>query len=1078
MAGKKAMDGIEDVVSLFPQGSAKAIQRLLKRAQDKDAALARRNVSKALRGGTKGGRLGSKIGRHIAGELAKAVRQRGAPRKEAPSIRQKASAAQGGGKPFHFAHSVVTKADATAPAGSRASKGGKASAHMHYIEREAAVEGPARASPDVAALAEDLAKSLEREAAARDDGSWDRGLGEVGAAGPGMGSAAAAQGYVENPVKLANGENVVFSFGNIGDRFEDRFRFWTALEEAEAHPGARVQHRLIVELPHEATPENRFEIVKTFAAKFEADGVPYWAALHAPGKDNDSRNFHAHIVYSERPAKRVIDEADGQRRWDFEVIRVHVKASRNRVERRPLRQNKMREYTERGFIPAMRKRYSEIANSILARDDVKDALGGPVRYDHRSYKDMGVDATPMKSVNRIVADRLKDGRATVLDGDYTRKMVAAEIHAAARARDKRVLELIALDKALMDVVREPAKAARVNPRLPKALRVSPLAMLSKGVVAKTSKRLMETRHAAIRLDVMEKATAASLTRIIEATEPKTVAAAGRAKDPLVRAAAPDPATAALLHEAAKEELAETRAQAAKERRTLSYATAAAVGAWQAAVAPFRTEASPTMKAAMRAVAEERRSPGPNRTAEHPQGGARGEKSREEPSRAEPAARVDVAGQARAPSPDPQVKSTPKPTPHATAGADAWSGERAGGVEERKPVASGRPGPQPKINLAEVAKLYADALLRKTAERASGAMPAVSPARANGRVPTLLEAQAASMGVSAFIKRIGESTSSVEERMALLQNWTSRPIFKATPVGPAPEVVTDGVEPVRTEASDPTDQPSTANRQTDGSARTTDVERAPPARATPEPGPGPGLEATTPATPPRSVVSATTETTPNSATELAQTGLGPAATSGGEGRVSMEAGGSLEGGDPTEERAASPPTSRRRWASSACRGSRLSLYQGQRLNRSPDRGMPATTRRSRPPGRCPVAGWPKPRTRPEAKAARRPNRDRGAGGTDVAKTKRDLVVDYAIVLVAYKAWGQKAKQLASLVSLSSDELWAQAHRTCLSRYRQRHPADIEEVDLKALHRETWRAARAISFRETSPLDERKRTRRTC
>ena len=773
-------------MSLFPQGSAKAIQRLLKRAQDKEAKAAQRNVVKALRGGIKGGRLGSRIGSRLAGELAKAVRQRGAPRKEAPSIRQKASAAQGGGKPFHFAHSVVTKADPTAPATSRASKGGRAAAHMRYIERETAVEGPARDGPEVAALAEDLAKSLDRDGVARDDGSWDRGLGDGGGAGPTMGSAAAAQGYVENPAKLANGERIIFSFGNIGAEFEERVRFWTALEEAEAHPGARVQHRLIVELPHEATPEARHEIVRTFAKKFEDDGVPFWAALHAPGEANDSRNFHAHIVYSERPAKRVFDEADGREKWDFEVVRRYVDSSRHTKTSRPLRQAKLRDYHDRAFIPDMRKRYSEIANAVLTRDDVKDATGSPVRYDHRSYKDMGVDATPMKSVNRIVADRLKDGLATVLDGDYTRKMVAAEIQAAARARDKHVLELIALDRALMDVVKDPAKAAKVNPRLPKTLRVSPLAQLSKAVAASASRRLMEARHAAVRLDVMEKATAASLTRIIEATEPKTVAAAAKAKDPLVRAAAPDPATAALLHEAAKEELAETRAQAAKERKSLGYRAAAAVGAWQAAVAPFRADTEPSMKAAIRAATEQRPARTEDRSARRPPTREADATTDERSPRATATKGAEAAPSPAAAREEPRTKPT---EPAATVTA---------------PTASRTAGIDPEA-LKATAKMYADALMKRTLERAKGG--AVAPQMATaaqrrpGRVPTVLEAQAASLGVSAFIRRIRETTDSVEERLAMLQHWTSRPIFKATPAGPAPKTAPQTVTPTTSQSVD-------------------------------------------------------------------------------------------------------------------------------------------------------------------------------------------------------------------------------------------------------------------------------------
>ena len=814
VAGKKAADGVEEALSLFPQGSSKAIERLLKRAQEKEVKAARLNVAKAMRSGPKDGQLGSRIGQRLGKELAKAVSQRGAPKRESASIRQKAPDTNG--KPFHFAHSVVTKADPSAPASSRASKAGKAAAHMRYMEREKAVEATGMGSEREVRDSDgtETGSRAPETGRSREDGSWDRERGGA----PGMAEArtvvAAAQGYVENPVKLANGENVLFSFGTIGATFEERVNFWTALEEAEAHPSARVQNRLIVELPHEATPQARHEIVSAFCKRFEADGVPYWAALHAPGKDNDSRNFHAHIVYSDRPAKRVLDTADGREKWDFEVVREYVKASRNRVKTRPERQNKLRAYTKRRFIPDLRKTFSDISNEVLTREDVRDAEGAPVRYDHRSYKDMGVDAVPMRSINRIVADKLKDGQITVLDSDYTRKMITAELRQAAAQRNKEVLEVIALDKALRQVVRDP-KGRASNARLPRNMRVSPLAQVSKARLEAASRLIMEARHGALRVDVMERSTAAALTRVIDATDPKAVAAAGKSRDTVVRTAAPDPAMAALLHDAAEEELAATRGDAAKARRALRYKIASALTDWKEAVGPFRSAPSATMRRAIHsanappeadrsgAIAATRattaitaqaqempsrdavktRDPAPARDAS---GGAReaNDETRQVPGGTRAPGTASGAEMTKADGTTVETEKGAEARIMASgAGPSARDGASGPGGEPDQPDLAGEPASRGRATarkaleagIEKAAELHAARLFEHMRDGGAAHRRRLAEAGPKqGRVPTIGEAIAASRGISAVLRAVKDATDDVGQRLQMLASFARQP----------------------------------------------------------------------------------------------------------------------------------------------------------------------------------------------------------------------------------------------------------------------------------------------------------------
>ena len=794
--GKKGVDGIDKVIDLFPAGSHKMLARLLARAAERDAKAAGRNVKRAMGSASSGSRAGIRMASNLAAELGRALRHRGDVGGNRASIRQKAP--DSGGRTFHFAHSIVNKGDAppsasgkaqggaqgaggtgTGPTGAKGGKTGRAAAHMRYIEREIAVERAYGQGSETGREAQPgLAREGEaagRDAATRErgDGNWDRSPGEGAGRDPATvhaSGAGAGQGYIENPVKLANGEQVIFSYGTIGDRFEDRVRFWEALEEAEAHPSARVQHRLIVELPHEASAQARFEMVKAFTKRFDDDGVPYWAALHAPGKDNDSRNFHAHIVYSERPAKRMVDvEAPGApERWDFEVTRTHRKKSRNLVTTRPYRQDKLRDYHARDFIPRMRAEFSIAVNAVLERDDVRDKSGAKVLYDARSYKDMGVDAVPMRSINRIVADKLKDGRLTVLDGDYTRRMIATELREAAAKRDRGVLDLVALDNALR-ATRESPRPRSQNAKLPPELRVSPWANPGKAAMRAASRKILEARHAALQVDVMERATTASLERIIAATAPKAVAAAAKARDPIVKGEAPSSEGARLLHAAALDELAETRASTARARRTMAYRVGAAVNEWKALVGAPPPSVSPAVRDAIRELdrREELAERGPSRaTPERGRGRDDVAPDRASPATSRETGRVAGGGPATG-----ARRTTAEVADRGIAGGDGATprrptAPRAGRGEGRR-AADAATGP---AGAREASRTGAEA--PGPASRATAAPADLRPKSMEDSLgvrmpPTTAALAAASRTVSNWIKAIAEGEPDVDARMRRL-----------------------------------------------------------------------------------------------------------------------------------------------------------------------------------------------------------------------------------------------------------------------------------------------------------------------
>ena len=81
----------------------------------------------------------------------------------------------------------------------------------------------------------------------------------------------------------------------------DRSALWNAAEAAEKRKDAKVAREYEVALPAELSAKGRADLARAFAAEIvERYGVAADVAIHAPGKDGDSRNHHAHILTTTR----------------------------------------------------------------------------------------------------------------------------------------------------------------------------------------------------------------------------------------------------------------------------------------------------------------------------------------------------------------------------------------------------------------------------------------------------------------------------------------------------------------------------------------------------------------------------------------------------------------------------------------------------------------------------------------------------------------------------------------------------------------------------------------------------------
>lgn len=182
--------------------------------------------------------------------------------------------------------------------------------------------------------------------------------------------------------------------------------------------GGHIQNRIVGELPHEVSHEQRDRIVRRFAAKFDDLNLPYVAVMHAPDHSNDDKNWHFHLAYYERPCSRFTGKRDdyltlkqvsknfrqeaqyrikeeafasgeleqyvGQ--WDFAVpYRYKKLGSRNRILSHPFAQNKLRQCNHQDWPNKLRKFLAEITNDEL------EIAGVDRRVDPRRLHEMGIN---------------------------------------------------------------------------------------------------------------------------------------------------------------------------------------------------------------------------------------------------------------------------------------------------------------------------------------------------------------------------------------------------------------------------------------------------------------------------------------------------------------------------------------------------------------------------------------------------------------------------------------------------------------------------------------------------------------
>lgn len=168
--------------------------------------------------------------------------------------------------------------------------------------------------------------------------------------------------------------------------------------------------------------------------------------MHAPDHKNDERNWHFHLIYYDRPSRRITRDDIGHLTeqgyrtahlepgmWDFTV--VTPKKGRKNGKAVPLKQKKVGEVTQNGWIEMLRKELAGITNRHLEQAGVER------RVDPRRHEEMGIVADPQEHLGTNQAAAETRGEATLVGRENEERQWRAIMAQGAGRLDAALKEL-------------------------------------------------------------------------------------------------------------------------------------------------------------------------------------------------------------------------------------------------------------------------------------------------------------------------------------------------------------------------------------------------------------------------------------------------------------------------------------------------------------------------------------------------------------------------------------------------------------------------------------------------------------
>jgi len=158
------------------------------------------------------------------------------------------------------------------------------------------------------------------------------------------------------------------------DWAHDRSALWNAVEAAEKRKDAQLCREMVVALPAELDADQQLGLVRGFVQEqFVARGMVADLAVHAPSREGDERNHHAHILLTMRSLGP--DGFGG----------------------------KNRDWNQKSVLEGWRSAWEKSANHAL------DLAGRSERIDARSLAAQGIDRAPSTHLGPVATDMERRG---------------------------------------------------------------------------------------------------------------------------------------------------------------------------------------------------------------------------------------------------------------------------------------------------------------------------------------------------------------------------------------------------------------------------------------------------------------------------------------------------------------------------------------------------------------------------------------------------------------------------------------------------------------------------------------------
>ena len=176
------------------------------------------------------------------------------------------------------------------------------------------------------------------------------------------------------------------------DWVHDRSELWNRVEESETRKNSQVAREVRVALPDELTHAQRVALVRDYAqAQFVDRGMVADIALHAPGREGDDRNHHAHILLTTREV-----DADGfttkNRDWNKVEVLEGWREAWARDSNAALERAGIEDRVDHRTLVVQRDEALELASAARERGDERAEL-------HETVRAMALDRPPLPQLS-------------------------------------------------------------------------------------------------------------------------------------------------------------------------------------------------------------------------------------------------------------------------------------------------------------------------------------------------------------------------------------------------------------------------------------------------------------------------------------------------------------------------------------------------------------------------------------------------------------------------------------------------------------------------------------------------------